>query len=97
MHPYWDVARYVKNFEVGLTMAWERFLRGEPPEHLWIEETEAAKRGTYDEELRAHPSDGPLAAVEEEVAVESAQAESPPVQEQAAEANQQQASGNDEL
>ncbi|CAB9515534.1 peptide N-acetylglucosaminyltransferase 110 kDa subunit [Seminavis robusta] len=61
MHPYWDVARYLKNIEVGLTMAWERFLRGDPPEHLEIEETEAAKRGTYDDELNAHPPDGPLA------------------------------------
>ena len=59
MHPYWDVARYVKNFETGLTMAWDRYLRGEPPEHLEIEETEAARRGTYDDELLAHPPDGP--------------------------------------
>lgn len=75
MHPYWDVARYVKNFEVGLNMAWDRYLRGQPPEHLEIEETEAAKRGTYDEELLAHPPDGPQHVPEEEPAREDAQAQ----------------------
>lgn len=91
MHPYWDVPRYVKNFEVGLTMAWERFLRGEPPEHLEIEETEAAKRGTYDEELWAHPSDGPNAVADYPVRQEEEKVEEPPQDEEPPQG------GNDEL
>ena len=59
MHPYWDVPRYVKNFEVGINMAWERYLRGDAPDHLVVEETEAAKQGSYDDLLLAHPPDGP--------------------------------------
>lgn len=58
MHPYWDVARYVKNFETGLTTVWERYLAGKPPEHITIEETSEAKRGTYDDTLAAHPPMG---------------------------------------
>ena len=64
MHPYWDVPRYVKNFEVGLKMAWERYLNGLPPEHLEIKEPEEAKRGSYDDILRAHPPDGPIESKE---------------------------------
>jgi len=58
MHAYWDVPRYVKNFETGLMVAWERYLAGKPPEHITIEETEDAKRGTYDELLMQHPPVG---------------------------------------
>jgi hypothetical protein len=36
MHRYWDVARYVKNFE-GLQTAWTAF-SGKEPEHIYIEE-----------------------------------------------------------
>lgn len=60
MHPYWDVARYVKNFEVGLTTAWNLYLNGQPPEHIFIQETVEAAKGTYDDEIAAHPQDGPL-------------------------------------
>jgi protein O-GlcNAc transferase len=58
MHPYWDVPRYVKNFQVGLRTAWERYLSGQPPDHIAIEETDEAKRGTYDDELLANPPEG---------------------------------------
>jgi len=58
MHPYWDVARYVKNFEAGITTALERFLDGQPPGHIFVEESELAGRGTYDDEILAHPSEG---------------------------------------
>lgn len=58
MHPYWDVARYVKNFETGLHMAWHRFLDGQDPDHLFVKETEAAATGTMDEEILAHPAEG---------------------------------------
>ena len=58
MHPYWDVARYVKNFETGLKIAWQHFLDGEPTRHIRIEETEAASHGTYDEEIIANPPEG---------------------------------------
>ena len=57
MHPYWDAPRYVKNLEAGLLLAWERFLAGQPPEHITIEESEEARRGTYDEVLINNPSD----------------------------------------
>lgn len=67
MHPYWDVPRYVKNFEAGLTMAWERYLEGQPPEHITIEETEETTRGTYDEVLASHPPIGPNAAARDEL------------------------------
>jgi protein O-GlcNAc transferase len=55
MHPYWDVPRYVKNFETGLTMAWQRFLNGQAPDHIVVVESKAAAAGTYDEEILAHP------------------------------------------
>lgn len=58
MHPYWDVARYVKNFESGLRSAWEIFLRGDPPRHIFVEEREEARKGTYDSEILAHPPEG---------------------------------------
>jgi protein O-GlcNAc transferase len=58
MHPYWDVPRYVKNFETGLTIAWERFLKGLPLDHIFIEESAEAAKGTYDSEIAQHPPDG---------------------------------------
>jgi protein O-GlcNAc transferase len=58
MHPYWDVARYVKNFETGLYMAWSNFLEGNLPRHIYVDESEQAKRGTYDEEILANPPQG---------------------------------------
>lgn len=58
MHRYWDAARYVKNFETGLTRAWERFLDGLAPDHIWIEETAEAAKGTFDEEIHQHPAMG---------------------------------------
>lgn len=58
MHPYWDVARYVKNFEVGLESAWRRFLDRLPPEPIFVVETDEARRGTYDDEIAAHPQEG---------------------------------------
>jgi protein O-GlcNAc transferase len=58
MHPYWDVARYVKNFETGLANAWELFLAGKPPEHIRIVESEIASLGTFDHEILANPPEG---------------------------------------
>jgi protein O-GlcNAc transferase len=58
MHPYWDVPRYVKNFETGLTLVWERYLSGKPPEHTTIVESDAAQLGTYNELLLKHPPMG---------------------------------------
>jgi hypothetical protein len=55
MHPYWDVPRYVKNFETGLKMVWQRFLNGQAPDHIVIVESEGAAVGTFDEEIMAHP------------------------------------------
>mmetsp|Transcript_7651 Transcript_7651/g.11169 ORF Transcript_7651/g.11169 Transcript_7651/m.11169 type:complete len:166 (-) Transcript_7651:2747-3244(-) len=58
MHPYWDVARYVKNFQSGLQESWDRYLKGLQPDHITVVETEEATRGTYDEELLANPPEG---------------------------------------
>jgi len=58
MHPYWDCGRYVKNFEVGLKIAWDRFLEGKPSQHIYIEENDEAKIGTYDDEIAANPPEG---------------------------------------
>jgi protein O-GlcNAc transferase len=58
MHRYWDVARYVKNFEAGLQTAWENFLAGKAPEHIYIQESETAARGTFEDEILAHPVEG---------------------------------------
>ena len=41
MHPYWDVERYVGNFQRGLNSAWHLFLSGNVPEHIIIEEPSA--------------------------------------------------------
>ena len=38
MHPFWDVARYVKNFEIGLKTSWRNFRSGRPIDHIFIEE-----------------------------------------------------------
>ena len=57
LHPYWDMGRYVMNFQDGLMEAWRRFLAGLPPEHITVDESEEAKRGTYDDVLEANPSD----------------------------------------
>ena len=51
MHPYWDVPRYVKNFERGLTMAWEAFMSGEPTDHIEVPDDGMHNRGTFDTEL----------------------------------------------
>ena len=58
MHPYWDVPRYVKNFEKGLTLAWERFLEGLEPDNIYVEESAEAAKGTFDEEIVRHPPEG---------------------------------------
>jgi protein O-GlcNAc transferase len=65
MHPYWDVPRYVKNFEQGLQQAWGRFLNGDKPAHIVIEETPEAQAGTYNDEILAHPPQGPNAVLQE--------------------------------
>lgn len=58
MHPYWDVARYVKNFETGLRTVWKRFLDGLQPDHVMIKESPEAARGTYDDEILTNPTEG---------------------------------------
>ena len=58
MHPYWDVPRYVKNFEAGLTLVWSRFLDGLPPDHIRVEESAVAAKGTFDDEIARHPPEG---------------------------------------
>lgn len=57
MHPYWDAARYVKNLEAGLIMAWERFLAGQPTDVIEVVESAENAKGTYEDFLEKNPSD----------------------------------------
>lgn len=38
MHPYWDVSRYVANFERGLKSAWLSYLVGNETSHIYVTE-----------------------------------------------------------
>jgi protein O-GlcNAc transferase len=58
MHPYWDVARYVKNFESGLVTAWQSFLEGRDYNHIYVRETEVAIQGTHENEILVHDPEG---------------------------------------
>jgi protein O-GlcNAc transferase len=58
MHPYWDVPRYVKNFEAGLKTVWTKYLSGEPPDHVTVVESDDAKKGTFDDVLVNNPPEG---------------------------------------
>lgn len=58
MHPYWDVARYVRNFEAGLLRAWALFLDAKEPEHILVEESDSAAKGTFEDEILANPPEG---------------------------------------
>lgn len=69
MHRYFDVARYVKNFENGLVVAWERFLSGDDTDHIQVNETVEAARGTYDEEILNHPPEGKGKIVQSKTAI----------------------------
>jgi protein O-GlcNAc transferase len=51
MHPYWDVPRYVKNFERGLEMAWGSFLKGGATIHIQVPEDGEQNSGTFDSEI----------------------------------------------
>jgi len=56
MHPYWDVPRYVENFQSGLTIVWDRFLDGKEMDHVEVVEDgdgEGKLRGTMEVELVA--------------------------------------------
>ena len=70
-------------------MVWEWFLRDELPDHLEIEETDAAIQGTYDDELLAHPPDGPKRKTTNKQTESFAQDDQ--------ETNDEQAGGSDEL
>jgi protein O-GlcNAc transferase len=58
MHPYWDVPRYVRNFEEGVRQAWNIFLAGDHPRHIEVTETMEVSRGTYDDLILAFPPNG---------------------------------------
>jgi protein O-GlcNAc transferase len=52
MHEYWDVPRYVRNFERGLKMAWDDYLDGREIDHVIVsEDGEKELRGTMEDEL----------------------------------------------
>lgn len=52
MHPYWDVPRYVMNFQNGLTTIWFNFLRGDDIEHVEVKE-EDGYHGTTEADVLA--------------------------------------------
>lgn len=58
LHPYWDVPRYVKNFEAGLEAVWLKYLAGEPPDHVSVVESDDARKGTFDDVLINNPPEG---------------------------------------
>lgn len=37
-HPFWDMERYTRNLERGMEIAWNRYLKGEEPEHIYVED-----------------------------------------------------------
>ena len=49
MHPYWDVPRYVSNFQNGLKEIWANFLRGGPLDHVDVNEEDL--HGTMEAEI----------------------------------------------
>jgi len=56
MHPYWDVPRYVENFQKGIKIVWDRFLEGKEADHVEVEEDvhgEGKLGGTMEAELVA--------------------------------------------
>ena len=53
MHPYWDVPRYVNNFQNGLKTIWDNFLRGNEIEHVVVMEEEEGEQGTMEIEIVA--------------------------------------------
>jgi protein O-GlcNAc transferase len=54
MHKYWDVPRYVRNFERGLKTAWENYLDGKEIDHVIVREDGDEKLlGTTWDELLA--------------------------------------------
>jgi len=58
MHPYWDVPRYVQNFQTGLSMAWKNYLAGSPKQHIYVTESEETQMGTFDDVLTQNPPEG---------------------------------------
>jgi len=61
MHPYWDARRYAQNLQQGFISAYDKFLSGQPPDHITVEESSEVARGTYDSALHSSISDNDLA------------------------------------
>lgn len=55
MHPYWDVPRYVENFQLGLEIIWNNFLDGKELDHVHVieKDEEEGTRGTFEVDLLA--------------------------------------------
>ena len=57
MHPYWDVPRYVENFQRGLQISWDRFLDGKEIDHIEVVEDDTTvgkvPKGAMDADLIA--------------------------------------------
>jgi protein O-GlcNAc transferase len=54
LHKYWDVPRYVRNFERGLKLAWNNYLDGKEIDHVIVREDDNEKlRGILEDELFA--------------------------------------------
>eukprot|EP00526_Cylindrotheca_closterium_P004303 CAMPEP_0113654424 /NCGR_PEP_ID=MMETSP0017_2-20120614/29149_1 /TAXON_ID=2856 /ORGANISM="Cylindrotheca closterium" /LENGTH=805 /DNA_ID=CAMNT_0000567571 /DNA_START=29 /DNA_END=2446 /DNA_ORIENTATION=- /assembly_acc=CAM_ASM_000147 len=62
MHPYWDAPRYAKNLQQGFILAYDKFLSGQPPDHITVLESNEAARGTYDGTLDANSPDNDIGA-----------------------------------
>ena len=53
-----DVGRYVKNYMAGLEIVWQNFLDGKDPDHVFLQESEDASRGSFESDILSHPITG---------------------------------------
>lgn len=38
IHEFWDMERYTRNLEQGIEIAWEKYLNGEKPDHIYVKD-----------------------------------------------------------
>lgn len=61
MHPFWDVARYVRNFERGLSEAFRRYIHDEKWDHIEVidnDDNETDENGNAVFVINRPPSSG---------------------------------------
>lgn len=44
MHPFWDMERYTRNFEKGLIQAFEMYLNGKEPSHIFVQDDDEEEK-----------------------------------------------------